>query len=74
MTTMTPSMRVIGAQLRRLREEKLLSHRELAAKAGVSPTTLLNLETADTSNPQLRTIRKIAAALEVDPFDFVERD
>ena len=66
-------MKVIGAKLKRIREDRLLSHRELAKRAGVSPTTVINLENSQGNNPQLRTIRKIAEALGVDPFEFIER-
>jgi transcriptional regulator with XRE-family HTH domain len=55
-----------------LREERFLSHRELATRAGVSPTTVLNLETNKEVAPQRRTIRKLAQALGVDPAELVE--
>lgn len=61
-----------GEQLRALREKQFLSHRELAKIAGVSPTTVLNLEAGKVSEAQRRTIRKLAAALEVDPAELVE--
>ena len=59
-----------GAKLRDLREARFLSHRELAQRAGVSPTTVLNLEGGQ-GEPQRRTIRKIAKALEVEPAELV---
>ena len=61
-----------GEKLRDLREKRFLSHRELATRAGVSPTTVLNLETNKEIAPQRRTIRKLAQALEVDPAELVE--
>jgi len=60
-----------GEKLRELREERFLSHRELAQRAGVSPTTVLNLEREQTE-PQRRTIRKIAGALGVEPAELVK--
>jgi DNA-binding XRE family transcriptional regulator len=63
--------RFVGEKLRGLREGKFLSHRELATRAGVSPTTVLNLE-AGKAEPQRRTIRKLARALGVDPAELVE--
>lgn len=60
-----------GDKLRALREKKFLSHRELAKSAGVSPTTVLNLEAGKVSEAQRRTIRKLAEALEVDPAELV---
>jgi len=60
-----------GEKLRTLRERRFLSHRDLAKRAGVSPTTILNLE-AGRVEAQRRTVRKLAAALEVDPAELVE--
>ncbi len=60
-----------GEKLRALREDKFLSHRELAKRASVSPTTVLNLE-AGKAEAQRRTVRKLAHALEVDPAELVE--
>ena len=72
MTTIDTVMpRIDGEKLRALREARFLSHRELAKRAGVSPTTVLNLE-AGKAEPQRRTIRKLAQALEVDPAELVE--
>jgi transcriptional regulator with XRE-family HTH domain len=60
-----------GAKLRDLREERFLSHRELARTAGVSPTTVLNLE-SEQGKPQRRTVRKLAEALGVEPSELVK--
>ena len=62
----------IGGQLKQLRDERFLSHRELARLAGVSPTTVLSIERNETE-PQRRTIRKLASALGVEPSKLVER-
>jgi transcriptional regulator with XRE-family HTH domain len=59
-----------GEKLRELRERRFLSHRELAKLAGVSPTTVLNLERG-AGEPQRRTIRKLAQALKVAPTELV---
>jgi transcriptional regulator with XRE-family HTH domain len=69
MATITLMPHVDGEKLRRLREERFLSHRELASLAGVSPTTVLNLESNQGVSPQRRTIRKLARALEVSPHE-----
>jgi transcriptional regulator with XRE-family HTH domain len=67
MTTIGAVMpRVDGEKLRQLREARFLSHRDLARKAEVSPTTILNLE-AERVEAQRRTIRKLAEALGVEP-------
>ena len=60
-----------GEKLRTIREKRFLSHRELAQRAGVSPTTVLNLEKEQTES-QRRTVRKIAAALGVEPAELVK--
>ena len=63
----------IGDRLRKLRDEKFLSQRELARAAGVSPTTVFKLE-ANQAEPHPRTIRKLAEALGVEPSKLVDRD
>jgi transcriptional regulator with XRE-family HTH domain len=65
-------MKLVGAKLRKAREAHILSHRELAIRAGLSPTTVLKLENAEISTPHPRTIRKLAAALEIDARDLLE--
>jgi transcriptional regulator with XRE-family HTH domain len=62
----------IGGRLKQLRDERFLSHRELARLAGVSPTTVLSIEKNETE-PQRRTIRKLAAALDVKPSELVDQ-
>jgi len=56
----------IGENLRRLRERRYLTQRELAARAGVSADTIVKLE-QNRWEPRLRTIKKLAEALEVHP-------
>ena len=70
MTTIATMPHIDGEKLRQLREDRFLSHRELAQMAGVSPTTILNLERGEV-DAQRRTIRKLAQALEVDPHELV---
>ncbi len=45
---------------------------EVATLAGVSPTTVLNLENDEDVSPQRRTIRKLAAALGVEPAELLK--
>ena len=71
LTTLDAQMpHVDGERLRELREERFLSQRELARMAGMSPTTVLNLERSATE-AQLRTVRKLAEALGVQPRELV---
>ena len=51
---------------------RLLSQRELAERAGLSPTTILKLESGRVDEPHPRTIRKLADALKVDPNELVK--
>lgn len=55
--------------LARWRTAAALSQRELAAIAGVSHVTIARLEGGHDAHP--RTIRKLAAALEVTPTDLM---
>jgi transcriptional regulator with XRE-family HTH domain len=64
---------VDGEKLKTLREKRFLSHRDLAKKADVSPTTVLNLE-AGRVEAQRRTVRKLAEALGVEPEELVKRE
>ncbi len=63
--------RISGEKLRAARDRRLLSQRELAEKAGLSPTTILKLEADRVDDPHPRTIRKLAEALGVDPTELV---
>lgn len=59
-------MEVAADKLRTLREEKVLSQRELARLAGITHTTLWRLENGH-REARPKTIRKLAKALEVEP-------
>lgn len=58
-------------RLRALRERKVLTQQELADKAGITRATLSRLE-AGAENPYPSTIRKLAAALGVEPQALME--
>jgi transcriptional regulator with XRE-family HTH domain len=60
----------IGEKLREVRTKRLLTQDELANKAGVSQSTIANIE-RDNAEPQGRTIRKLAKALDVDPTELL---
>ena len=57
-------------RLRAIRERKALSQQELAEMAGLSRVAIVRIE-AGLSDPYPRTIRKIAAALNVEPADLM---
>ena len=52
--------------LRTLRHEKMLTQQDLAAKAGLTITTVSGIETGK-YNPSFRTIRALAKALGYSP-------
>jgi transcriptional regulator with XRE-family HTH domain len=61
----------IGDKLKAARTRRLLTQEELAAKAGVSAATVVNIE-RDNQEPHFRTIKKLAKALDVDPTTLLE--
>ncbi len=61
------------AKLKRLREEQVLSQRELARMAGLTHATIWRLENGfKEAHPQ--TIRKIAGVLGVEPRELVKKE
>jgi HTH-type transcriptional regulator, competence development regulator len=66
-------MEVDVAKLKRLREDRVLSQRELARMSGLTHATVWRLENGHKeARPQ--TIRKIAEALGVEPKELVKRE
>lgn len=61
----------IGANLKRERERALLTQQELAERANVGYPTVSRIEN-DHVEPHFRTIRKLAAALGIDPSELVK--
>ena len=64
-------MEVDGVKLQRLREERVLSQRELARLAGLTHQTVWRYENGST-NAHPRSIRKIAEVLGVEPKELVK--
>jgi len=56
-------------RLREWRQKRAFSQAELAAHAGVSKATIVNLEQPGRRTPHPRTVRKLAVALGVSPED-----
>ncbi|MBN2186404.1 MAG: helix-turn-helix transcriptional regulator [Dehalococcoidia bacterium] len=56
----------MNSNVRRLRELRALSQRELAARAGLSVTTVNRIELGQ-RKPMPKTVRKLAGALGVSP-------
>jgi transcriptional regulator with XRE-family HTH domain len=59
-------MRIRAVRLRELREDQVLSQKELAERAGVDKTTIIRLESGK-GGVHPRTVRKLAAVLGVEP-------
>jgi transcriptional regulator with XRE-family HTH domain len=66
-----PSMEVDGMKLRDLRERQALSLRELSELSGVNYNAIWRIEVGRTG-AQPRTIRRLAAALEVEPYKLMK--
>ncbi len=69
LATMMVVNETTGDKVRRVRDDLMLSQRELAVEAGISPATLNNIENNNIKRPHPSTVRKIAAALGVEPRD-----
>ena len=63
----------IGDNLRRLREDRLLTQAELAERAGIALSSLVRIEN-DQVNPRFSSIRKLARALDADPRELTTRE
>lgn len=53
----------LASRLRRIREKEGLSSYALAAQSGVAASMLSRIESGQTTDPRLSTLRAIAAAL-----------
>lgn len=65
-------MEVDVAKLKRLREDRVLSQRELARMAGLTHVTIWRLENGFTE-AHAQTIRKLAEVLGVEPRELVHK-
>ena len=63
----------IGGNLRRLREDRLLTQAELAERAGIALSSLVRIEN-DQVDPRFSSIRKLARALDADPKELTTRE
>jgi transcriptional regulator with XRE-family HTH domain len=66
-----PSMEVDGMKLRELRERRALSLRELSELSGVNYNAIWRIEVGRTG-AQPRTVRRLAAALNVEPHELLK--
>ncbi len=60
------------ARLELIRRQKLLSQAALAARSGVSESTIYAIEGGRSKSPRLQIMRKLCDALGVEPADIDE--
>ena len=63
----------IGKVIRKYRKERKMSQEALARSADVSFPTIVKIESGDTPNPTIDTVKKIAGALEVGIDELVKK-
>ena len=71
---MLADVKINGEKVRRAREQRFFSQRELADKAGVNRNTVWRIETSGHTDVHPRTIRRLAEALSVDPASLVPKE
>ena len=69
----TSDVEVNVGRVKELREERVMSLRELSAAAGVSKDTIWRLESGTSTNAHPATVRKLAKALGVEPAELTKR-
>ena len=67
-------VKIDGRKLRELRTARFLDASEVAKMARLDPWTIKRLESGDWGGSRLRTVRKLAEALEVDPRELLEEE
>ncbi len=71
---MLASMEVDTIRLKQIREARALSLRELADLSGVAHNTIWRIEDGRRKQTHPRTVRKLAAALGVEPTELMRRE
>ncbi|MCP3660751.1 MAG: helix-turn-helix transcriptional regulator [Bacteroidetes bacterium] len=64
----------IGKNIQRFRHKKNLSQTQLVKSSGIKLTTLVKLEGGSKSNPTMKTLIKLADALDVTLDELVGRE
>ena len=63
---------MLAENIKRFRKDRGLSQDKLSKLAGVTLTTLVKMESGANDNPKIKTLQKIAGALEVTVNDLLE--
>jgi transcriptional regulator with XRE-family HTH domain len=71
---MLADVRIDGEKVSAAREQRSLSQRELADKAGLNHNTVWRIETSGPTDAHPRTIRKLAEALSVAPASLTPKE
>lgn len=64
---------MLGKYIKKIRESKGLSTKELSEKADVSNTYIFLLEKEKVDNPSIKVIKNIAEALEVPISELIDK-
>jgi len=64
---------MLSENIKKFRKKKGLSQDKLAKLANVTLTTLVKIESGVNDNPTIKTLKKIADALEISLNELVER-
>lgn len=62
----------IGEKMKKIRNDKGMTQEELAQKANISYITLVKIEQGKVENPTMKTLQKIAKALEISLDEIVK--
>ncbi len=69
-----PNMEVNAVKIKELRERQVLSLSELEEKSGVDRQIIWRIESGYQKGAHQKTIRKLAAALGVEPYELTQRE
>lgn len=64
---------MLAQTIRELRKKHKISQEELASQAGVTYSTLIKIESGANDNPTIKTVKKIADALNVSLDELIGR-
>ncbi|MFH1543241.1 MAG: helix-turn-helix transcriptional regulator [Patescibacteria group bacterium] len=62
----------LGEKIKKLRNDKDLTQEELARKANIPYATLMKIENGQVKNPTIKTIYKIAKALNISLDELID--
>ncbi len=69
---MMETVATTGEKLRRLRRGKAWTQEQLAEEAGISPSTVVEIENSKRKAPHPATLGKLARALGISPAELLE--